>query len=307
VEVVTSDGQLRKASQGENADLFWAIRGGGGNFGVVTAFEFRLHPVGPQVWMAVPIYPLEQAEEVIAGLRDYMTKAPAELMTLGVFWNAPEAPEVPERYRGMPVVIALGCYSGPFDAGERIIAPLRKLGTPIADLSAPMSWVQAQKFLDQDYPDGAFYYWKSLYLDRLDGEVIRTLAKHTRNRPSPISSIDVWMLGKAASGASPSESAFYKRDAPYMLGIEANWHDREKNEANIRWARTLVEEMKPFSRDGIYLNFPGLMENKEATLQAAYGPHLDRLRAIKAKVDPADLFSGLLSNSPQTAVRTGIG
>jgi hypothetical protein len=307
VDIVTADGQLRKASQNENSDLFWAIRGGGGNFGVITSFEFRLHPVGPLVWMAVPMYPLEQAGSVIKGLREYMAGAEKGLMVLAVFWSAPDVPEVPPEVRGAPVVIVLGCDTGPFHDGERRIAPLRRLGDPIADLSAPMSWVQAQKFLDQDYPDGAFYYWKSLYLDRLDGEVIRALAKHTRNRPSPISSIDVWMLGKATVGASPSESAFYKRDAPYMLGIEANWHDREKNEANIRWARTLVEEMKPFSRDGIYLNFPGLMENKEATLQAAYGPHLDRLRAIKAKVDPADLFSGLLSNSPQTAVRTGIG
>jgi FAD/FMN-containing dehydrogenase len=300
VEMVTADGRMRKASQGENPDLFWAIRGGGGSFGVVTSFEFRLHPVGPRVWMAVPMYPLERAEEVMGGLREYIANAPEDLMVLGVFWSAPDVPEVPAKWRGVPVVILLGCYTGPFEEGERVIAPLRQIGRPIADLSTPISWVQAQRFLDADYPDGDFYYWKSLYLDRLDDEVVRVLARHTNSRPSPLSSLDVWMLGGAFGRVSQTDTAFYKRDAPFMLGIEANWKNRNDADANIQWARDVFAEMQQFSRGGVYLNFPGFLEEREALLQAAYGPNLERLRAIKATYDPTNLFPGLLSIAPHT-------
>ena len=297
VEMVTADGRLRKASRSENPDLFWAIRGGGGTFGVVTSFEFRLHPVGPRVWMTAPMYPLDRAEEVMGRLQDYMAKAPEDLMVLATFWSAPDVPEVPATWRGAPVVILLGCYTGPFEEGERVIAPLRKIGEPIADLSAPMSWVQAQKFLDADYPDGDFYYWKSLYLDRLDDEVIRVLGKLTSARPSPLSSLDIWMLGGAFGRAGPTDTAFYKRDCPFMLGIEANWKNRAGADANIRWAREVFVEMQRFSSGGVYLNFPGFLEEREALLQAAYGPNLERLRLIKAKFDPSDLFPGLIASS----------
>jgi FAD/FMN-containing dehydrogenase len=298
-EIVTADGQLLKASQNGNSDLFWAIRGGGGNFGVVTSLEFHLHPVGPQVWMAVPVYPLEQAEGVLAGLRDHMANADEALMVVAVFWSAPDVPAVPDALRGTPAVIILGCYTGPFEHGERAIDPLRRLGVPIADLSAPMSWIQVQRFLDEDYPDGGFYYWKSLYLDRLDADVIGTLSRYTNNRPSPISSIDVWMLGGAASRAPASETAFCRRDAPYMLGIEANWQRREDSETNIQWARALYDDMQQFSREGIYLNFPGFIEDREALLRAAYGRNLQRLREVKARYDPGGVFSGILSTDPQ--------
>lgn len=130
VDIVTADGQLKKASENENSDLFWAIRGGGGNFGVVTGFEFKLHPVGPKMWLSVPMYPLERAQEVMSACCEYMQKAPEDLMVLGVYWSAPEVPEVPERYHGTPVVILLGCYTGPFEEGEKVIAPLREIGTP---------------------------------------------------------------------------------------------------------------------------------------------------------------------------------
>ncbi|AOY56829.1 FAD-binding oxidoreductase [Desulfococcus multivorans] len=295
VEMVTADGQFRKASENENSDLFWAVRGGGGNFGVVTAFEFRLHPVGPRVWMAVPMYPLEQAETVVNGLRNYMAEADENLMVLAVFWSAPDAPEIPAAVRGAPVVILMGCYTGPFEVGEKAIAPLRTLGRPVADLSAPMRWVEVQKFLDADYPDGAFYYWKSLYLDRLDTAVIRSLVKYTENRPSSLSSIDIWMLGGASTTAPTSESAFWRRDAPFMLGIEANWKRREEADKNIEWARRLHKAMRLYSRDGIYLNFPGFMEDRDTLLRSAYGPNLARLRAVKAHHDPTGLFSGLLN------------
>jgi hypothetical protein len=297
--VVTADGQLKKASENENSDLFWAIRGGGGNFGVVTGFEFKLHPVGPTVWMSVPMYPLDRAKEVMSACCGYMQNAPEDLMVLGVYWSAPEVPEVPEQYHGAPVVILLGCYTGPFEEGEKVIAPLREIGTPIADLSAPMTWVEAQKFLDEDYPEGAFYYWKSIYMNHLNGEVLEALSRHAGVRPSPESSIDVWMLGGEMNRIGPTDTAFCKRDAPYMLGIEANWNNQEEASANINWAKNVVKDMQRFTKGGSYLNFPGFVEEKEALLQGSYGPNLERLREIKAKYDPSNLFSGTLNIEPK--------
>jgi FAD/FMN-containing dehydrogenase len=299
VEMVTADGQLRKADRDHNSDLFWAVRGGGGSFGVVTAFEFRLYPVGPEVWLSVPIYPIERAPEVVRQFRDYMQTAPDDLMGLGVYWSAPEAPEVPEHYHGRPVIILLGCYTGPFDQGEKIIAPLREIGTPIADLSGPMQWTAVQKFLDADYPDGDYYYWKSIYLNRLDDQVIQTLSNHHALRPSALSSIDLWTLGRAMNRLNATDTAFYKRDAPFMIGIEANWKNRNESAANMDWARRLYKDLEPFSHGGNYLNFPGLFEEREKMLHGAFGPNLERLKAIKAKYDPANLFAGAINIPPK--------
>jgi FAD/FMN-containing dehydrogenase len=230
--------------------------------------------------------------------RDYLAQAPDDLMGLGVFWSAPEAPEVPRQWHGAPVVILMSCYSGPFERGEAAIAPLRRIGGAIADLSGPMRWTDLQKFLDADYPDGGFYYWKSIYLDRLDDAVIRLLSRHTTARPSHLSSIDVWTLGRAMERVKPSESAFYKRDAPYLIGIEANWQNRPDADANIAWARSVFEDLQPFTRGGDYLNFPGFFEDQDRQLRGAYGPNLERLRAIKAQVDPANRFHGALPIAP---------
>ena len=290
VEIVTADGRLLRATHDEHPDLFWALRGGGGKFGVVTAFEFHLHPVGPQVWMSVPIYPLERAGEVIAACRDYMAEAPEDLMVIGVFWDSP----VPQ-YRGRPVVILLGCYTGPLEKAEEVLAPLRAIGRPLADQSGPMKWTEAQQFLDRDYPDGIFYYWKSIYLNSLDHEVIGILAEHTARRPSPESSIDVWFLGGAVTRVPVSDTAFAQRQPPYMIGIEANWRDPETSQANIAWARNVHRDLQQFSDGGSYLNFPGFVEDKEAMLRGAYGPNLHRLEKVKAMYDPDNLFPGLLS------------
>jgi FAD/FMN-containing dehydrogenase len=244
------------------------------------------------------MYPLERAPEVIARFRTIMDNAPDDLMGLGVYWSAPEAPEVPRQVHGAPVVILLGCYTGPLEQGEEMIRPLRTIGKPIADLSAPMRWVDVQRFLDADYPDGNSYYWKSIYLDHLDDQVIAILTRYAKKRPSPISSIDVWTLGRAMSRIAASETAFYKRDAPYMIGIEANWNGVNDNNANIEWARGLYEDLKAFTRGGDYLNFPGFYENQDVMLSGAYGPNLNRLRSIKRKYDPENLFSGAVNIRP---------
>jgi FAD/FMN-containing dehydrogenase len=298
IEVVTAEGQLIKASAEEHPDLFWALRGGGGNFGVVTAFEFKLHPIGPEVAIALPIYSMEKAREVMTGCRDYMADAPDELMVLGVYWSAPPVPAVPQEHQGQPAAILLGCYSGPPDLAQEVLAPLRTIGKPVADLSATMGWKAAQRLLDEDYPEGKFYYWKSIYLDRLDDDVMNILERYTLNRPSAASSIDVWFLGGAMSRVAAAATAFCNRHHPIMIGIEANWSDRADTDANIAWARALHEDLQPFSSGGNYLNFPGLIEEREVLLRGAYGENLERLKQVKMKYDPGNLFSGLLNIAP---------
>jgi FAD/FMN-containing dehydrogenase len=298
VEVVTADGQLTRADTQHNEDLFWAVRGGGGNFGVATSFEFRLHPVGPKVWFSVPMYPLERADEIIPAFRKAMEQAPDDLMAIGVYWSAPQVPEVPRHVQGRSVIILLGCYTGPFEKGEQAIAPLRTIGKPIADLSGPMRWVDVQTFLDADYPNGALYYWKSIYLDRLDDPIIQALSRHAQNRPSPLSSIDIWALGGAMGRVGKTATAFYNRDCPYMIGIEANWSNPEQSDANIQWARRLHEDLSQYTTQGDYLNFPGFFENQDKILLGAYGKNLEKLKSVKKKYDPDNLFSGAINISP---------
>jgi FAD/FMN-containing dehydrogenase len=176
---------------------------------------------------------------------------------------------------------------------------LRQIGTPIADLSGPMRWVDVQKFLDADYPDGAYYYWKSIYLDHLDAQTIQALNRHAAERPSPVSSIDIWALGGAMKRVSSTTTAFYSRDRPYMVGIEANWENQGDTDANIGWARKVYEDLKQYTRGGDYLNFPGFFEDRDKVLLGAYGPNLKKLKLVKAKYDPRNLFSGAINISPE--------
>ena len=170
-EVVTADGRLLRADEAENADLFWAIRGGGGNFGVVTSFEFRAYPVGPEVWFLAALYPMSQAESLLKAIRNFMIAAPEELGILVSLWSASNESQIPENYRGAPILALLGCYTGPFEKGEAVIQSLRELGEPVVDLGGPRPFVQVQTFLDADYPDGMLYYWKSAYLRHLNDDV----------------------------------------------------------------------------------------------------------------------------------------
>ncbi|WP_429885953.1 FAD-binding oxidoreductase [Geoalkalibacter halelectricus] len=298
VEIVTSDGRLLRASADEHPDLFWALRGGGGNFGVATAFEYRLHPIPESITFAMPIYSLEVAAQVIAGCRDYMHDAPEELMVLGTYWSAPPIANIPEEHHGKPVVILLGCYSGPAENAENVTGPLRSLAEPIADLTSAMSWKDLQRLLDEDYPNGKYYYWKSIYLDRLDEAVMAVMEEYARSRPSPETSIDIWHMGGAMSRVEPTATAFFNRRIPFMVAIEANWSERADSDANIAWARALHKALQPFSSGGNYLNFPGYVEEQDAMLRGAYGDNLTRLKQIKAKYDPDNLFPGLLNIKP---------
>jgi len=299
-DVVTADGRVLNVDQQNHTDLLWALRGGGGNFGAVTSFEFRLHPVGPDVWIALVMYPVDQAPRILRFFRDFMRDAPDELMALAVFWNTPHGEPMPEHARNVPALVLVACYSGPFDRGERVIQPLRSAGTPLADLSGPMPYVEAQRqIFDPDYPDGRRYYWKSIYMPSLDDGVIETLAAHAARRPSSISSLDIWALGGALARMPSNESAFARRDAPFLLGIEANWDAPEQDEANVSWAREVYRDVaRRFPTEGTYLNFPGFGEEGDALLRASYGANYARLAEVKAKYDPTNLFRSNLNILP---------
>ena len=297
VEIVTADGQLRRASETENADLFWAIRGGGGNFGIVTSFEFRAHPAGPEVWFLATMYPLSQAREVLCFVREFMTHAPEELGVLVTLWSAPDEPYVQKEYRGAPAVIVLGCYSGLLADGAEVIRPLREIADPIADLSSRQLFLDVQRFFDADYPDGRFYYWKSIYLEDLSDEVIAATVDHAATRPSPLTSLDIWFLEGAMNRVPADKTAYARRDVKYALAFESNWTHPEHSDANITWTRAVFQDMQRFAC-GTYLNFPGFTEDAGRLLQGAYDVNYGRLRSIKTRYDPENLFHGVLNIVP---------
>jgi hypothetical protein len=296
IEIVTPDGEWKRTSEEEYPDLFWALRGGGGNFGVVTAFEFNLHPIEPAVPFLMPMYSLEESRKVLSFCRDYMAEAPDEMMMVAVYGKVPASPEIDKAVHDQTALILLGCYSGSMASAEKETGQLRKISVPIADLSAPMHWTEVQTVLDEDYPDGMFYYWKSINLDSLNEEVISILDRYARERPSNESTIDIWFIGGAMNRVSPDATAFVNRHNSYIIGIEGNWHDEADSDANIKWARDLYNELKPFSV-GNYLNFPGYVEDRDEMLRGAYGQNLDRLIQVKNKYDPDNLFPGLLNIS----------
>jgi FAD/FMN-containing dehydrogenase len=297
-DVVTADGQLRVASEDEHPELFWALKGGGGNFGVVTSFEFRLHPIGPEVFLALVMYPVAEAPRVLVFFREFMAQAPDEIMAIALLWNAPTDEPIPPEHRGKPIVALAACYAGPPEEGEGAVKPFRELHEPVADLSGSIPYKMAQSLFDSDYPDGRRYYWKSTYLSHLDDEVIVALVEHAERRPSPLTSLDVWALGGAFSRVPPTEAAFARRDAPFLLGIEANWIDLAEDGANVAWAREVFRDMQRFSPGGVYLNFPGFGEEKEALVRAAYGRNYDRLAQVKRRYDPTNLFRSNINIAP---------
>ncbi|MDQ3226655.1 MAG: FAD-binding oxidoreductase [Chloroflexota bacterium] len=299
VEIVTADGQVRTASENENADLFWAVRGAGSNFGAITSFEFRAHPVGPVVQLCAPFYALEVGAPVIRAWRDFTAAAPDEVNSLLVLWSVPDDEHFPEELRRRPIVVVAAVYAGPVEEGERLMQPLRELATPLMDLSGPIPYTALQQAFDPFFPKGRLYYWKSIYVDVLSDEAIDTMVDTARARPSFLSGVTFWHLGGATGRVGSEETAYGRREAPYLFSAEASWEDPATIEQNIAWARESLAAMQPFSNGGSYLNFPGFGEEKEAMLRASYGPNYDRLVALKTTYDPGNLFRMNLNIPPQ--------
>ena len=277
-DIVTAEGKARVASAGENEDLYWALRGGGGNFGVVTSFEFRAHPVST-VLGGLIIYPRDRAVEVLRFFRAFTQSAPEELTAYAAFIYTPD---------GVPAVAVIACYCGEVTEGEEVLKPLRALSPPLVDMIQPMPFPQMQALLDGAFGDGNHNYWKSTFLRELGDEAIGVLVEHANRATSPLTGVVIEYYGGAASRVGVSETAFAQRQAQYSIGILAQWKDPAESEHHIRWARELSDSIAPFSSGGYLLNFLG--EEREDTIRAAFGTNYDRLMAIKKKYDPANFF-----------------
>ena len=288
VDIVTADGRFLTASETDHPDLFWGVRGGGGNFGVVTSFTYQLHPVGPEIMLCFVLYPAALARDALRFYREYAATAPDALSSFAVLGTVLENPALPPTTYGARYLLFAACYAGPVETGARVIQPLRALGTPLADLSAPVPFVAMQSLLDADYPAGKLhYYWKSCYLDELSDAAIDSLVELAAACPSPRSTLDVWQLGGAFSRVDAGATAFGRRDAPYLLAIEANWERPQDSERNIAWTQQAYARMQPFSTGNSYLNLHVLGDEP---LRASAGSNQERLVAVKTQYDPTNLF-----------------
>jgi FAD/FMN-containing dehydrogenase len=291
-EVVTADGSVLTASADENPDLYWAIRGGGGNFGIVTSFTFALHPVGPEVAFSATFYPIEEYAQVLRGWRDYVEQAPNEVTTVCVGITFPANPELPEAIHDRPVVIVGGVFVGDVEEGLKITAPLRELGTPLFDMSGPTPFVGVQTGFDPLFPRGQLRaYWKSQYLNELSDDAIETIAGKAGERPAPMTLMNVFAMGGAIAKVGEEETAFATREPLYMVSIDGMWSDAADDQANVAWVRDTWNAVKEYGTGEVYLNFTGRAdEAPDAGVDSALGRNMARLAEIKAKYDPDNFF-----------------
>jgi FAD/FMN-containing dehydrogenase len=290
MEVVTADASVVRASAHENEDLFWALRGGGGNFGIVTSFEYRLFPVGPEILGGAIAWRGEDAGQVLDSFREFSASAPRDLTSVAALRIAPPAPWLPKEIHGKPMAAIFICHTGSVEDGEALVAPLRKLGQPVADIVMRRPYAQMQSLLDATQPKGRRYYWKSHYMAATSRESDEVAIAHAARLASPHSAILMFQIGGALNELPSGQSPAGNRDAAYVLNIAASWEKQDADAANIGWARECFEAMRPFSTGGTYVNFLTEEEGAER-IEAAYGrANLERLASIKRKYDPKDLF-----------------
>jgi len=289
MEVVTADGRLVRASEEENPDLFWGLRGGGGNFGVVTNIEYMLFPVGPEIVGGGVAWLAEDADRVLEMFRDLAHNAPPEMTCVAAIRPAPPAPWLPKEVHGKLIVLVLVCYTGPVREGEKLVASIKSFGSPVGDILQRRTYVSQQSLLDATQPEGRRYYWKSEYLPGITPGIIPKLIEHGRRVQSPHSMVALFQLNGALNDLPGSHSAVGNRDAHYVLNIAAAWDSENDDSANIEWARSSWRDMRSFSTGGTYINFLTEEEGSDR-LQAAYGQNFTRLVEIKRKWDPTNLF-----------------
>jgi FAD/FMN-containing dehydrogenase len=285
IQIVTPDGTVRTASRDEHPDLFWAARGGGRGLGVVTSFEFGLHPLGPEVAYAQVLYPYEERAAVARAFRDAALEAPE----LGL-WSVGKDPQIPEELHGSKVVFVAAVYAGHAAEAESALAPLRSLGTPLLDTSGLSQYVDVQSSADDAFPAGGRYYMKSHFFDELTDEAIDTILRCDERRPTPDSLTVIRTLGGAVGRVGDDDSAFAHRSARFNLSIDAAWSDPAMDEVAIGWARTTWAEMRQFSNGGVYLNFSGLDDEAESLRAAVQGPNQARLAEIRRANDREGSF-----------------
>ncbi len=288
VKVITADGRVLTASENENPDLFWAVRGGGGNFGVVTSFKYKLHKVGPEVMTAQAFYSIEDTKEVLRFYKVFTENASEELSAYCMVLNVPPVEPFPENFHGKPAIIISGCYIGELEDGKAEFAPLEAFGEPILRLIAPMPFVEVQKSTDAATPDGMRYYWKAHYLTALTDEAIEEFAAQVRDLHGELSIIGFEPLGGAISRVDENATAFPQRNAFYSLGIWSGWVNPKDDEKNIKWTRDLHDKMIPYTTGGLYSNY--LDRDDQQKVSNVYGSNYEKLREIKSKYDPDNFF-----------------
>jgi FAD/FMN-containing dehydrogenase len=290
VELVTAAGAVIRADDESDPDLMWGLRGGGGNFGVVTELEFDAHPLGPEVAFLFTMYPLERARHVLAEHERLVLEGRDEVSTIAVLGFVPPVEDFPAELHGAPYVAVLGMFAGPAAEGERALQPLRELGAPLADFSGPMTYVDAQQIYDPEYPAGHRYYWKSTNLPALPDGAVDVLVEQMRRAPSRHSTIDVWLNGGAIARVANDATAFSGRTGKYVINPEANWEDPADDDANVAWAREVLAALEPHATAGAYLNFPGFLEEGQSLVRASMGDNYSRLAQLKHRLDPENRF-----------------
>ncbi len=297
-EVVTADGRVVRASETENADLFWGLRGGGGNFGVVTSFEYRLYPVGPEIFGGVIAWPADQAGAVYEAFGRVFRNAPPEFSCVPMMRNAPPAPWLQPGIHGKPIVALFVCHSGPVAEGERLVAPLRAAGVPVGDVLQRRTYLSQQSLLDATQPNGRRYYWKSEYLTGITPEALAKQREHAARIVSPHASILIFPVDGPLNGRPADHSAVGNRDAGAVFNIQGSWERPEDDAANIEWARSTWRDIRPLSTGGTYINFLTEEEGDER-IRAAYGANYGRLVDVKTAWDPGNLFSANKNIAPR--------
>jgi FAD/FMN-containing dehydrogenase len=287
-EIVTADGATRLATASENEDLFWAIRGGGGNFGIVTEFTFMLHPVGPEVLAGLIVHPFEDIQALTKHYRSFVAGAPEELTTWLVFRKAPPLPFVPAEWHGREVVVIAFLYAGDVAHGDRVIAPLRRFGRPVGEHVGPMPYAAYQQAFDPLLTPGARNYWKSHDFRQISDAAFEVIQQSVSNLPSPHCEIFLAHLGGAGAGVAPDAMAFSRRDAEFIVNVHTRWESAADDAKCVGWAREFFTAMAPHAMGSVYVNF--MPEDEVDRLPAAWGPNYPRLAAIKAKYDPKNLF-----------------
>lgn len=287
VEVVTADAEIRTANRDSNEDLFWAVRGGSGNFGVVTRFTYRLHEIGPMITGGLVAWSAERAEEVLAAYKEITATAPRELTLATVVRMAPPAPFVPEEWHGKPIVAIVACYTG--DDPDRALAPIRDLPEPVASTLGEMPYAALQSMLNANEPKGPHRYWKTEYLPDLADGFLEAFRRGALRLTTPMSQSVIFHLGGALNERPQDDGAVGNRDARYISGFAGTWPPDAPAGPHIEWVRESWEAIRPYSTGGNYVNFQ-LADDDDQRLQAAYGENYARLRKVKAEYDPENFF-----------------
>ncbi len=287
-EVVTAAGEVVRASASEHPDLFWALRGGSGNFGVVTRFEFRLHPVGPELLSGLIVYPIAAAKSVLQQYREFVAKAPDELTVWTVLRQAPPLPFLPEKFHGKGIVALALLYAGDPKTGEPLIEPLRKFGTPIGEHVGVQPYTAWQQAFDPLLAPGSRNYWKSHNFTTLKDGLLDAVVDSMGKLPSPQCEIFFGAIGGATTRPAPESAAYAHRETQFVMNVHGRWEDAAEDEHCIRWAREFFKASAPFASAGVYVNF--LTADEGDRVRAAYGPNYERLTQVKRKYDPENLF-----------------